>query len=112
MGYGSGRVYVICLFMLICAVLAVPIARVSAQEMGVIIIYKDSGDADGTFTFTGSPGPLPSTFQITTVGGGGAQIFDVPAGVAFTITETDLPSGWTLEEIFVDGSASWTIDLS
>jgi len=94
------------LILLSLLALVVQPVHAPAQEIGTIIVYKETDGPDATFTFTGSPGPLPSTFQITTSGGGGAQIFDVPVGVSYTIAETGLPSGWSLQEIFVDARAS------
>jgi len=86
-------------------------AQANGQQMGTIVVYKETEGGDGVFTFAGSPSPLPASFQIDTAinGGGGAQIFDVPAGT-YTITEAGAAE-FALQEIFAAGSASWTTNL-
>jgi hypothetical protein len=82
---------------------------VSAQETGTLIVYEESQGGDATFSFTGS-GSLGS-FQIATEQGGGAQLFDLPVGT-YTVTQNSLPSGWSTQEVFADGTETTSTDLT
>jgi hypothetical protein len=85
------------------------VSQVSAQESGTLIVYEEAQGGDASFSFSGS-GSLGS-FQIATEEGGGAKVFDLPAGT-YTLTQSSPPSGWNTQEIFADGTAITTTDLS
>jgi hypothetical protein len=91
------------LMILVCASL------VSAQETGTLIVYEEAQGGDATFSFSGS-GSLGS-FQIETQGNGGAKVFDLPAGT-YTLTQTNLPSGWSTQEVFADETGTYSTDNS
>jgi hypothetical protein len=84
-------------------------SQVSAQETGTLIVYEEAQGGDASFSFSGS-GSIGS-FQIATEQGGGAKVFDLPAGT-YTVTQNNLPSGWSTQEIFCDGTGTTSTDLT
>jgi hypothetical protein len=84
-------------------------SQVSAQETGTLIVYAEAQGGDATFSFSGS-GSV-GNFQIATEGNGGAKVFDLPAGT-YTVTQNSLPSGWSTQEVFCDGTGTYSTDLS
>jgi hypothetical protein len=100
----------VCLLAVFLLLLVTSCKPASAQNTATLIVYVETQNGDGTFSFTGSPSPLGS-FQIGTAvnGSGGAQIFNVPAG-SYTITLGSLSSGWTLQEVFLNGTGSGTVN--
>jgi uncharacterized repeat protein (TIGR01451 family) len=61
---------------------------------GTVVITKTAEGGDDTFSYTGTGSGIPSSFNITTVGGTESQTFtDILTG-AKTVTESGPPSGW------------------
>jgi hypothetical protein len=87
------------------------VERSAGEEMGTLIVHVETEDADGGFVFAGSPSPLPVRFEVVADGGGGVQIFDLPAGT-YTITQTYPPVNETLAEIFCDGTGAGSVDVA
>ena len=87
------------------------VERSTGEEMGTLIVHVDNDDADGGFVFTGSPNPLPASFEVVADGGGGVQIFNLPVGT-YTITQTYPPVNETLTEIFCDGTGGSLVDVA
>jgi hypothetical protein len=87
------------------------VERSAGEEMGTLIVHVENDDADGGFVFAGSPSPLPVSFEVVTDGGGGVQIFDLPAGT-YTVTQTYPPVNETLAEIFCDGTGADSVDVA
>jgi hypothetical protein len=87
------------------------VERSTGEEMGTLIVHVENDDADGGFVFKGSPSPLPASFEVVADGGGGVQIFDLPAGT-YTVTQTYPPVNETLAEIFCDGTGAGSVDVA
>lgn len=66
---------------------------VAAPTTGTLVVEKDAIGGDGTFTFTGNNGI--GNFSITTASGTGIDTFDNMTPGTYTITETNIPKGWT-----------------
>jgi len=60
---------------------------------GTLVVNKDTIGGNGTFTFTGNNGL--GAFSVTTVSGTGSKIFNNVAPGTYTITEKNIPKGWT-----------------
>jgi hypothetical protein len=84
-------------------------SQVSAQETGTLIVYEEAQGGDSAFSFSGS-GSM-GNFQISTEDNGGAKVFDVPSGT-YTVTQNSLPSGWSTQEVFADGTGAFSTDVS
>jgi Ca2+-binding RTX toxin-like protein len=105
--FGFRKIGIICFLMLLFVVLS--FSQVSAQETGTLIVYEEAQGGDATFSFSGS-GSV-GNFQLATEDSGGARVFDLPAGT-YTVTQNSLPSGWSTQEVFCDGTGTFSSDES
>jgi len=102
-----GRAGLVCLLGML--IILVSVSQVSAQETGTLIVYAEAQGGDASFSFSGS-GSV-GNFQITTEGQGGAKVFDLPTGT-YTVTQSNLPSDWSTQEVFCEGTGTTSTDPS
>ncbi len=78
---------------------------VNISNCGTITIHKVTENGDGTFPYTTTGGLSPATFNLSN---GGTQTYsDVPTG-SYSVTESPLPSGWTLKGLVCKATGSGT----
>jgi hypothetical protein len=105
--FGLRKVSLVCFLVLLFTLFSV--SQVSAQETGTLIVYAESQGGDATFSYTGSSSLGP--FQIASEVNGGAKVFDLAAGT-YTVTQDSLPTGWGVQEVFCDGTGTYSTDVS
>ena len=72
------------------------VSNITCPATGTLVVEKDTIGGDRTFTFTSSS--TLGSFSITTASGTGSQTFNNVAPGTYTITETNIPKGWTQME--------------
>jgi hypothetical protein len=80
---------------------------VSISNCGTIIIHKVTENGDGTFGYTTTGGLTPATFNLSN---GGTRTYG-PGTVLpgdYSVTESTLPSGWTLKNLVCTATGSGT----
>src|SRR5262249_20043732 len=80
---------------------------VNITNCGQIPLPKVTENADATFGYTTSGGLTPSTLNLSN---GGSQSFNngaVPSG-SYSVTESTVPSGWTLKSLVCTSSGAGT----
>jgi hypothetical protein len=79
---------------------------VNISNCGTIKVHKVTENGDGTFGYTTTGGLSPSTFNLSN--GGTRDYGDtVPPG-DYTVTESTVPSGWTLKKLECTATGSGT----
>jgi uncharacterized repeat protein (TIGR01451 family) len=72
----------------------------NTYKSGTIEIIKNTQGGDETFNFmTTGGGNLPGSFNITTSGGSGNQIYGNLTAGSYTVAEGDSPMGWKFENL-------------
>lgn len=67
------------------------------KKLATITLVKNTVGGDGTFDFVMTGTTLPSSAQLTTVGGTTQQTFNnIDPDNTYSITETPIPAGWDL----------------
>jgi hypothetical protein len=81
--------------------------NVNISNCGTIIIHKVTENGDGTFGYTTTGGLTPSTFNLSN---GGTRTYgpDTVLPGPYTVTESTLPSGWTLKDLACTATGSGT----
>jgi hypothetical protein len=80
--------------------------NVNISNCGTIIVHKVTENGDGNFGYTTTGGLSPSTFSLSN---GGTQKY--PGTVLpgpYTVTESTLPSGWTLKNLACNATGNGT----
>ncbi len=78
---------------------------VNISNCGTIAIHKVTENGDSTFGYTTSGGLSPATF---TLSNGGTRSYAGVAPGSYGVTESPLPSGWTLESLNCTSTGSGT----
>ena len=81
--------------------------NVSISNCGTIIVHKVTENGDGTFGYTTTGGLTPATFNLSN---GGTRTYG-PGTVLpgnYSVTESTLPSGWTLKSLVCTADGSGT----
>jgi hypothetical protein len=81
--------------------------NVNISNCGTIIIHKVTENGDATFGYTTTGGLSPSTFSLSN---GGTRTYG-PGTVLpgpYTVTESTLPSGWTLKNLVCTSTGNGT----
>ncbi len=78
---------------------------VNTSNCGTIAIHKVTENGDSTFGYTTSGGLSPATF---TLSNGGTRSYAGVAPGSYGVTESPLPSGWTLESLNCTSTGSGT----
>jgi hypothetical protein len=81
--------------------------NVNISNCGTIIIHKVTENGDGTFGYTTTGGLTPSTFSLSngqTRTYGPDKVLPGP----YTVTESALPSGWTLKNLACNATGNGT----
>jgi hypothetical protein len=81
--------------------------NVNISNCGTIIIHKVTENGDGTFGYTTTGGLTPSTFSLSN---GGTRTYgpDTVLPGPYTVTESTLPSGWTLKNLACTATGNGT----
>jgi hypothetical protein len=81
--------------------------NVNISNCGTIIIHKVTENGDGTFGYTTTGGLTPSTFSLSN---GGTRTYGPNTVLPgpYTVTESTLPSGWTLKNLACTATGSGT----
>jgi Ca2+-binding RTX toxin-like protein len=82
------------------------VSQTSAQTNGTLVVYVEAQGGDKNFSFSGSPSALGS-FQIPTEDGGGAKVFELPAG-NYTLHQNLFFDGWVPQDTFAAGTGNWS----
>jgi hypothetical protein len=80
---------------------------VNITNCGTIKIHKVTENGDGTFGYTTTGGLSPSTFNLSN---GQTRTYgpDTVLPGNYTVTESDLPQGWTLKDLSCNATGSGT----
>jgi hypothetical protein len=81
--------------------------KVDITNCGTIIIHKVTENGDGTFNYTTTGGLTPATFHLSN---GQTQTYgpDTVLPGDYSVTESTLPSGWTLKSLDCTATGSGT----
>jgi hypothetical protein len=81
--------------------------NVNISNCGTIKIHKVTENGDGTFGYTTTGGLTPSTFNLSN---GGTRTYgpDTVLPGPYTVTESTLPSGWTLKNLACTATGNGT----
>src|SRR5215470_8363156 len=81
--------------------------NVNISNCGTIVVHKVTENGDGTFGYTTTGGLSPSTFSLSN---GGTRTYG-PDNVLpgpYTVTESTVPSGWTLKNLACTATGNGT----
>jgi hypothetical protein len=81
-----------------------PVA-VNINNCGTITIHKVTENGDASFPYTTTGGLSPSTFNLSN---GGTQTYTSVAAGNSSVTETPLPTGWTLKSLVCTATGTGT----
>ncbi len=81
--------------------------NVNISNCGTIVIHKVTENGDGTFGYTTTGGLTPSTFNLSN---GGTRTYGPNTVLPgpYTVTESTLPSGWTLKNLACTATGNGT----
>jgi hypothetical protein len=81
--------------------------NVNISNCGTIVIHKVTENGDGTFGYTTTGGLTPPTFSLSN---GGTRTYgpDTVLPGPYTVTESTLPSGWTLKNLACTATGNGT----
>ncbi len=81
--------------------------NVNISNCGTIVIHKVTENGDGTFGYTTTGGLTPSTFSLSN---GGTRTYGPNTVLPgpYTVTESTLPSGWTLKNLACTATGNGT----
>jgi hypothetical protein len=81
--------------------------KVDITNCGTIIVHKVTENGDGTFNYTTTGGLTPATFHLSN---GQTQTYgpDTVLPGDYSVTESTLPSGWTLKSLDCTATGSGT----
>jgi hypothetical protein len=79
--------------------------NVSISNCGTINIHKVTENGDGTFGYTTTGGLTPATFNLSN---GGTRAYDPVLPGNYSVTESTVPSGWSLKSLVCTATGNGT----